>query len=102
MKKSEKIINTIILIFGVACILYWLALGVFVRFGQSLMDLWLIAGVACILRYLYWRFVGKEGCKPLLTALRIAFCVCLAFFLAVEGVIFAAGRAVPAETGAPP
>lgn len=95
MKKSEKIINRVDLVFGIACILYWLALGVFVRFGQSLMDLWLIAGVACVLRWLYWRFIGKTGCKPLLIALRIAFCAALAFFLTVEGIIFAAGTAAP-------
>ena len=95
MKKSEKIINRVVLVFGIACILYWLALGVFVRFGQSLMDLWLIAGVVCILRYLYWRFIGKTGCKPLLVALRIAFFAALAFFFAVEGIIVAAGNAVP-------
>lgn len=95
MKKSEKILNNIVLVFGIACIAYWLILGFGVRFGQSLMNLWLIAGIVCVLRWAYWRFIGKTGCKPLLTALRIAFCVCLALFIAVEGVIVNAGMAKP-------
>ena len=39
---------------GMAMIAYYLALGIFVRFGQSLMFLWLWGGIACILRALYW------------------------------------------------
>ena len=83
-------------------IAYYLALGIFVRFGQSLQYLWLLGGGLCIARYLYWRQVEKSGRYPahrkLLRALRVLFCLALAFFLTVEGVILCGGM-MEAEQG---
>ena len=98
MKKSGRILNAFILIFGLACIAYYLALGFAVRFGQSLQFLWLLAGILCIGRYFYWRHVyrsGKYPPKKPVRVLRILFCIALAFFLTVEAVILGGGLTPP-------
>ncbi|MGN1006962.1 MAG: YdcF family protein [Aristaeellaceae bacterium] len=99
MKRAGRIVNRIILILGIAMIAYYLALGFAVRFGQSLQFLWLIGGCLCIARYFYWRHVEKSGKYPrnrgLLRALRVLFCLALAFFLSVEGVILCGGMMQP-------
>lgn len=101
MKKCGRIVNRLILLLGIAMIAYYLALGIFVRFGQSLQFLWLLGGILCIARYLYWRQVEKSGRYPrhrkLLRALRILFCLALAFFLTVEGVILCGGMMEPEQ-----
>lgn len=48
--KHSRVINTLILIFGILCLLYYFGMGFAVRFGQSLLFLWLLAGLACIAR----------------------------------------------------
>ena len=60
MNRAGRIVNWIILILGIAMIAYYLALGLAVRFGQSLQFLWLIGGCLCIARYFYWRHVEKS------------------------------------------
>ena len=57
MNRAGRIVNWIILILGIAMIAYYLALGIFVRFGQSLQFLWLIGGLMCIARFFYWLHV---------------------------------------------
>lgn len=101
MKRAEKIVNRIVLLLGVAMIVYYLALGLAVRFGQSLQFLWLIAGLLCIARYLYWRRAEKRGKFPPrkpLRVLRCILCVALAVFLIGQGAILAVG-CMPAEEG---
>ena len=102
MSRAGRIVNRLILLLGIAMIAYYLALGFAVRFGQSLQYLWLLGGGLCIARYLYWRRVEKSGKYPrrrkLLRTLRILFCLALAFFLAVEGVILCGG-VMEAEQG---
>ena len=48
--KHSRVINTLILIFGILCLLYYFGMGFAVRFGQSLLFLWLLAGLACSIR----------------------------------------------------
>ena len=94
MKKSGKIVNVLVLCVGVAMIAYYFALGLAVRFGQSLQYLWLLGALLCVGRYLYWRHVARSGKYPPrapVRALRALFALALVFFLAVEGVILAAG-----------
>lgn len=94
MKKSERIVNNIALVCGIAMVAYYLVLGIAVRFGQSLQFLWLIGGILCIARYLYWRRVERGGKRPPrkpVIALRALFLLALAFFLVVEGVILCGG-----------
>ena len=102
MHRAGRIVNRLILLLGIAMIAYYLALGIAVRFGQSLQFLWLLGGILCIARYLYWRRVEKSGRYPrhrkLLRALRILLCAALIFFPAVEGVILCGGM-MEAEQG---
>lgn len=100
MSRVEKIVNRIVLILGILMIAYYLALGFCVRFGQSLQFLWLAAGLLCIARWAYWRRADRLRRYParkLVLPLRILFALALAFFLAVEGVILAAGVAQPPQ-----
>ena len=102
MHRAGRIVNRLILLLGIAMIAYYLALGIAVRFGQSLQFMWLLGGILCIARYLYWRRMEKSGRYPrhrkLLRALRILLCAALIFFLAVEGVILCGGM-MEAEQG---
>ena len=55
--RTRKIINDIILIIGILCILYYLAMGFAVRFGQSLLWLWPLMGAVCIF---HWSVVNRS------------------------------------------
>lgn len=95
MKKSSGIINTAILVLGILMILYYLLNGIIVRFGQSLMFMWLVAGALCVGRFFYWRNVYRTGSYPknrkLLRALRILLVLLLVLFIGVECVIAVGG-----------
>ena len=67
-----KTINVIVLILGVAMIVYWLILGVSVRFGQSIMFLWPLAGGLCIARFFFWRHIYATGNYPPMLPIHIA------------------------------
>lgn len=51
MKKSAVIVNRLFLIFGIVCIVYYIGMGLAVRFGQSLLWIWPLLGGICIARY---------------------------------------------------
>ena len=92
MNKKERLFNNAYLIFGILCILYYLGMGIAVRFGQSLLFLWPMLGVVCLLRWFLWKRAWKsEKHAPIpkipLRLLRIVICLGLAFFLFVEGFI---------------
>lgn len=100
MNSLERTINRIVLILGVAMIAYDLALGIAVRFGQSLQFLWLLGGLICILRWAYWRWADRRKRLPpkaLIRPLRAVIALCIAVFLIVEGMIAAAGFAPAAQ-----
>ncbi len=50
-KRPSKTVNALFLVIGLACLLYYLANGVLIRFNQSLLWLWLIIGAACLTRF---------------------------------------------------
>ena len=54
-KKRARILNRVILAIGIACFAYYLLMGLAVNFGQSLLWVWPLAGVACIARYFLFR-----------------------------------------------
>ena len=62
--KHSRVINTLILLFGILCLLYYFGMGFAVRFGQSLLFLWLLAGLACIARFVIFDRSIRTG-KPL-------------------------------------
>lgn len=98
MKKSEIILNRIVLIVGILCILYYVVLGLSYRFGQSLQFLWLVVGGLCIARFILWTVLDRTG-KSLPWGLvipgRILIAAALVFFFVVEGMIFAGSRMTP-------
>lgn len=94
MSKMANVINCLVLVLGVLMILYYFALGIFVRFGQSLQFLWLLAGGACVLRSLYWLWAARVGKCPggrLVWILRILLALGLLLFFVGEVIILRAG-----------
>lgn len=91
-KRPSRLVNFLFLLAAAACLLYYLANGQIVRFGQSLLWLWPV--FACLL---LWRFVmvarmirtGKPSPIPrwLLKTGHTLLALALIFFLAIEGVI---------------
>jgi len=84
-KNYSPFVNNLVLIVGIACILYYLMCGMFVRFGQSMLWVWPVAGCVLIARY----FLARAGIiamlpKGLLITARTLIALCAAFFIAVE------------------
>ena len=101
--KHSRVINTLILIFGILCLLYYFGMGFAVRFGQSLLFLWLLAGLACIARFVIFDRSIRTG-KPLpfsdrlLKIVHICIAVGLAVFVFAECFI-CSGAFVKPEAG---
>ena len=92
MKKGAVIINRIWLILGICCILFYLAEGILVRFGQSMLFIWLLAGLVCAARWWLWRRAWRQGrehpfSRGVLICIRVVLVICLAFFLFVESFV---------------
>ena len=90
-KDFCPIVNNCVLAAGIACILYYIGCGLFVRFGQSLLWIWPVAGVILIARY----FLARAGIiamipRGLLITARTCIALAAAFFLLVQGVIVSA------------
>jgi uncharacterized SAM-binding protein YcdF (DUF218 family) len=99
----QIIFNILVLIFGIVCILYWLGMGLAVRFGQSLLWLWPVVGCACILRFIlvaHSLHTGRQLPFPprMIKLFRICLCIFLAVFIAGE-VIICSGANTKAESG---
>ena len=84
--KASPVINILFLIAGIAMIVYYILLGVFVRFGQSLQFLWLAVGLLCVARFFFW-LKPKKFPKGLLIFIRSCVGALVALFIAVEGII---------------
>ena len=94
MTTAGRIVNCIVLILGLSMIAYYFALGIFVRFGQSLQFLWLIGGLACVARFAFWAWADRAGripTSPLLLPLRIIFLAAVVLFLIAEALILMPG-----------
>lgn len=98
MKKSGRIVNFAILVLGILMIAYYLALGIAVRFGQAQQYLWLLAGLLCIGRSLYWIWADRHDKRPprwLIVVVRSCVAVGLAVLIAGEVLILSAGLRAP-------
>ena len=89
MNKRAVLWNRLLLAFGVLCILYYLGMGLAVRFGQSLLWLWPAVGGLCILRWAVARHFWRQGrpvpvARWLLRTVRCLLCAGLAVFLFAE------------------
>ncbi len=87
-RHYSSAMNHLVLIVGIGCLLYYLACGLFVRFGQSMLWTWAVVGLACVARYFLVRagFLNRLP-LPLIYTVRAALALFLSFFLAVEGVL---------------
>lgn len=89
MKMSALLINRLFLIFGIVCILYYIGMGLAVRFGQSMLWVWLVLGIVCIARFFLARNYVITGIPfPISPVLRrwihIVIAVGLVCFFAME------------------
>ena len=94
--KASPVINALFLIAGLMIIAYYIMLGVFVRFGQSLQFLWLAMGLLFVARFFFW-LKPRKFPRGLLIVIRSCVAVMLALFIAVEGIIFFGGMKPPEE-----
>lgn len=83
------VVNNIVLAAGILCIVYYLACGVFVRFGQSALWIWPLVGCLLIARY----FLAKNGIiaaipKGMLIAGRSLIALGALVFIAAECFVF--------------
>ncbi len=92
--KRKLLFNNLFLIFGIFCLVYYLGMGIFIRFGQSLLFLWPLVGCYCLLRYFLVRRSLRSG-KPLpfprflIVLWKSLVTLLVLFFLFVECFIFA-------------
>ncbi len=82
-------VNNIVLAAGILCFVYYLACGLFVRFGQSALWVWPLAGCLLIARY----FLAKNGIiaslpRGLVITARSLIALGAACFIAVECMVF--------------
>ena len=85
--KRSKVVNGIFLIIGILCIAYFLILGFGVRFGQAQSWIWVVMGIAAIVRYLLYR-TGRP-CLPywLTRTVGVLFVLWLITLIVGEGVV---------------
>ena len=100
--RIRRIKNNIILVIGLLCILYYLAMGIAVRFGQSLLWLWPLVGAVCILHFFIVRRSLRSGNpvplpKWCILLWRIALAIGFSLFVFVQVSILAAASKTPPD-----
>lgn len=98
VKNYCPAVNRIVLTVGVLCILYYVLCGVMVRFGQSMLWIWPVAGIVLIARY----FLARNGVialipRPLLWTGRTLFALAMLFYLTVVSIAASGMFIAPAE-----
>lgn len=86
------ILNTIILCAGIFCLIYYLGMGLFISFGQSMLWLWPLAALVCFARYALVRYsLLHQVPVPLprwfIVFWRIALSLAFALFFYVESFV---------------
>ena len=102
MTKKEQRINRLFLYAGILTLLYYLGQGIAVRFGQSLLFLWLMLSAVCFGRFFLWKWAWKRGksaplSRPWLRAVNTVVIAAVAVFLAVECLVFSGAFQKPPE-----
>lgn len=98
--RPSQIVNLLFLVASIACFWYYLANGIWIRFGQSLLWLWPLFGLAFLARFLLVQrtiLTGKPSPLPrwLLKWGHALLALGLIFFLVVEGIILGGAFATP-------
>ena len=94
MTPFARTVKYILLALGLCMILYYLMLGLAIRFGQSMQFLWLLGGLVLIARFGFWTWADRAGklpASPLLLPLRIALLAAVVLFFIAELVILIPG-----------
>ena len=102
MTKKAQHINRFFLIAGILTLLFYLGQGITVRFGQSLLYLWLMLSIVCFARYFLWKRAWKHGKeapipKAWLRVIDTVAAAAIAAFLTVEGFVFSGAFQKPPE-----
>ena len=100
MTTFGRTVNYIILALGIMMIAYYLALGLAIRFGQSMQFLWLVGGLVLIARFAFWSWADHAGrlpSSPLLLPLRVLLALAIVAFLICEIIILMPGLQGPPE-----
>lgn len=102
MTKTAVFVNKLFLAAGILCLLFYFTQGIFVRFGQSLLFLWLLMGLVLVGRYFLWRHAWAAGqAAPfprwIVVSLRVLAVLALAVFLYGESHIVSAALRTPPE-----
>lgn len=90
---KSRTMNILFAIAGIAVIVYYIALGCTVRFGQSMMWVWPLLAIFLLGRHVYYaRFAAAYPLPRIaVTLFRTVVCAALVFFFVVEGIILKAG-----------
>ena len=102
MTKKEQRIKRLFFYAGILTLIYYLGQGITVRFGQSLLYLWLMLSAVCFGRFFLWKWAWKHGkSAPIprlwLRAVNIVVIAAVAVFLAVECLVFSGAFQKPPE-----
>ena len=99
----SKIVNLLFLLAAIACVAYYVALGVTVRFGQSLDFMWLVFAFLFLARFLLVGRMIRTGQPSLLPGalvklIHIGFGLFVASLIVIEAIIVSAfSAAAPAD-----
>ncbi len=96
----SRLVNILFLIAAICCVAYYLALGIGVRFGQSLDFMWLVLAFAFLARFILVGRMIRSGEAALLPAfliklIHIGFALFFASLIVIEGIIFSAFSQTP-------
>ena len=99
-KTPSKLVNALFLIAAILCVAYYLALGIGIRFGQSLDYMWLVFAFIFIARFLLVARMIRTGEPSLLPGvlikvIHIGFALFVVSFIVIEGMIISAFSAAP-------
>jgi len=99
-KRPSHLLNFVYLILSLVCLVYYFANGILIRFGQSLLFLWLIMGIFLMVRFVIFErciLTGKKlpFSRGFLRGFRVFEVTALVFFLTVEAIIIRAALVTP-------
>ncbi len=95
LSSPSKVVNILFLLAALACVAYYIILGVTVRFGQSLDFMWLLFAFVLLLRFVLVQYQISTGQLPSLLALavkliHIGLILFVTYLIVIESIICSA------------
>ena len=92
-KKPSAVINILFLAAGIACLAYYIAMGVIVRFNQSVAWIWPLASLLLLVRFFMVCRMRRTGKRPfwprwITVVFHTLLAAGFAWFFTVEGMVF--------------